>query len=125
MGSVPPPRCRWLCPRGSPVVQSGMKAGCNPSCKVLTSFSSSSHGWETWREVWPLLQPQYRVGCVCLGQSVCPFLDLEFFQAPWQFAACQSVEGEDSLKHAKVLCNNSSQIYQSPKQLSNQEYVHL
>lgn len=89
--------------------QSGIKAGCNPSCKVLSSFSSSCHGWETWGEVRSLLQPQYRVGGVCLGQLMCPFLDSEFFQAPWQFAACQSVEGEDSLKHAKV-CNNSSQI---------------
>lgn len=79
VGSVPPPRCRWLCPRGSPMVQSGMKAGYNPSCKVRSSFSSSCHGWETRGEVRPLLQPQYRVGGVCLGQSMCPFLDLKSF----------------------------------------------
>lgn len=52
------------------------KAQCNPSCKVLFSFSSSFHGWETWGEVWPLLQPQYRVGGVCLGQSMYPFYGL-------------------------------------------------
>lgn len=92
------------------MVQSGMKAECNPSCKLLSSFSSSCHGWETQGEVRPLLQPQYRVRGVYLGQSICLFLDLEFFQAPWQFAACQSVEGENSLKHAKKVCNNSSQI---------------
>lgn len=61
------------------MVQSGMKAGYNPSCKVLSSFSSSCHGWETRGEVRPLLQPQYRVGGVCLGQSMCPFLDLKSF----------------------------------------------
>lgn len=52
------------------------KAGWNPSCKVLSSFCSSFHCWEIWGEVWPLLQPQYRVGGVCLGQSICPIFRL-------------------------------------------------
>lgn len=56
-----------------------------------------------------VLQPQYRARGICLGQSMLPFLDSRFFQAPWHFAARQSVEGEDSLKHAKKVCNNSSQ----------------
>lgn len=90
------------------MVQSGVKAGSNPSCKVLFSFPSSCHGWKTWREVWPLLQPQYRVGGVCPGQSVCPFLDFEFFRLPGGLQP-QSA-GEDSLKLAKEVCNNSSQI---------------
>lgn len=61
------------------MVQSGMKAGCNPSCKVLSTLSSSCHGWETWGEVRPLLQPQYRVGGVCLGQVNVPLFRLRVF----------------------------------------------
>lgn len=46
-GTASRPRRRWLCPQESPLVQTGMKARCIPSCKVLCSFSSF-HGWEAW-----------------------------------------------------------------------------
>lgn len=53
-----------------------------------------------------------------------------FFQAPWQFAACQPVVGEDSLNKAKKVCNNSSQIINlqsnsAIKNVSGFEQVHM
>lgn len=108
-GTASRPRRRWLCPKESPLVQTGMKARCVPSCKVLCSFSSF-HGWEAWGEVWFLLQPQYMVGNVCVGQSMCPFLDPEFFQAPWQGCSLSASRRRGQPETCQALCNNSSQV---------------
>lgn len=69
LGSVSPPRLRCLCPRGSQRLGVTHPVRCCPLSPP--PFMAGKHG-----EVWPLLQPRYRVGGVCLGQSMCPFFRL-------------------------------------------------